>query len=163
MQNPHNPTNNHYDAIFLFDKLGQVCHQDKITFESPSPTCLQLIIQHDADEVIDLTDDSETIIMQHHFYCPYNNNSNEFKFPTNLFMNVAPEWVEDVPQDIDGMKIYEMKCLLGEWVQKSQDLRYFKMHSLRRKGLIGTRKVGRCVHISSSHQAHPENSYYGGQ
>ena len=63
-------------------------------------------------------------------------------------MNIAPEWVEDLPQDIDGMNIFKIKYFLREWVEKTQDLRYFKRHSSSRKGLIGTRKVGRCVHIS---------------
>ena len=57
-------------------------------------------------------------------------------------MNIAPEWVDDLPHDIEGVKIVKMKCLPREWVQKTHDLRFFKMHSLRRKGLIGTRKVG---------------------
>ena len=30
-------------------------------------------------------------------------------------------------------------------MQKIQDLRYFKMNTLRRKDLIGIRKVGRCI------------------
>ena len=60
-------------------------------------------------------------------------------------MNITPEWVEDLPQDIDGMKIYKIKCLLRELVLKSQDLRYFKMHSLKSKDLIGTQKVGKCI------------------
>ena len=38
-----------------------------------------------------------------------------------------------------------MKCLMRECVQKTWDLRYFKMHSSRRKGLIGTRNVRRCI------------------
>ena len=67
------------------------------------------------------------------------------KFPTNLFINITPEWVEDLPHDIDDIMIYKMKCLPREWVQKTWDLRYFRMYSLRRKGLIGTRKVGRCI------------------
>ena len=50
-----------------------------------------------------------------------------------------------LPHDIDGFKLYKIKCFPQEWVQKSQDLRYFKMHSSRRKNLIETRKVGRCI------------------
>ena len=107
---PHDPTNNHYYAILLFDKPGQVFHQDKDNFESPSPNSLQLIMQDDADEVIDLIDDSETTFMQQDVYCAYNNN--ELQFPTQLFMSIAQEWVEDLSQDIDGMKIYKMNCLL---------------------------------------------------
>ena len=41
-------------------------------------------------EVIDLTDESETMLMQHHVYCPYNNNNNTLQFHTHLFMNIAP-------------------------------------------------------------------------
>ena len=53
--------------------------------------------------------------------------------------------VDDLPYDIDGLKLYKIKCSQGEWVQKSQDLRYFKMYSSRRKDLIGAKKVGRCI------------------
>ena len=103
-----------------------------------------MMMQDDADEVICLTHDSKTTFMQHNVYCSYNNNNNE-QFPTQLFINIAPEWVDDLPQDIDGIKIYKMKCLQREWIQKCQDLGYFKMQSLGRKGLIGIRKVGRCI------------------
>ena len=45
-----------------------------------------------------------------------------------------------------GYRWYDKrKCSLIEWVQKIRDLRYFKMHSSRRKGLIGTREVRRCI------------------
>ena len=47
--------------------------------------------------------------------------------------------------NINGFKLYKIKCSPQEWVQKSQDLRYFKMNTSRRKELIGTRKVGRCL------------------
>ena len=68
------------------------------------------------EEVTDLTDDSETTFMQCHVYCPYNNNNNKLQFPTHLFMNIAPELVDNLPQDIDGMKIYKLKCLPRESV-----------------------------------------------
>ena len=80
------------------------------------------------DKVIDLTDDSETKFMQHHVNCPYNNNNNDLQFPTLFFMNTVPGWVDNLPEDIDGKKIFKMKHLLREWVQKTHDLRFFKMH-----------------------------------
>ena len=55
--------------------------------------------------------------------------------------------MDNLPHNIDGLKLYKIKCSPQEWIQKSQDLRYFKMHSSRRKDLIGTRKVGRCIGI----------------
>ena len=121
----HNPANTHSGAILLFDKPH---HKAEDNYESPSPTSLWLIMQGDVDEVIDLIGDSETTFMQHPKFVPHNNINNELQSPTNLFMNIAPEW-KDLPQDIYGMKIYKMKCLPREWVQKSQDLRYFTMHS----------------------------------
>ena len=92
------------------------------------------MMQDNADETIDLTDDSETIFMQQHVYCTSKNNNKELQFPTQLVMHITPEWFKDLPQDIDCIKIYKMKCLLREWVQKRQNLRYFRMHSFRTKG-----------------------------
>ena len=53
--------------------------------------------------------------------------------------------VDDLPHNLDGLKLYKIKCSPQEWVKKRQDLRYLNMHSLRRKDLKGTRKVGRCI------------------
>ena len=75
----------------------------------------------------------------------YSTSNNELQFPTHLFVNTAAEWVDNLPQDIDELKLYKIKCVPREWVQKSLDLRYFKMHSFRKKDLIGTRKVRRCI------------------
>ena len=52
--------------------------------------------------------------MQHHVNCLYNNNNNDLQFPTHSFMNIAPEWVDNLPEDIDGIKILKMKCLQRE-------------------------------------------------
>ena len=111
-QGPHNLANNQYDIILLFDKPAEIYKQDEDNFESPSPTSLQPIMQDNADDVIDLTDESETTVIQHPESVPYNNNNNELQLPTNIFVNIAPEWVEDLPQDIYGMKIYKIKFLL---------------------------------------------------
>ena len=57
---PHNLAHNHYEAVLLFEKPAGRCREDEITIESPcSRTLEQSISQDDADEVIDLTDDSE--------------------------------------------------------------------------------------------------------
>ena len=63
----------------------------------------------------------------------------------HLFINTEAECVDELPHDIGGFKLYQIKCSPQEWVQKSQDLRYLKMNTSRRKELIGTRKVGRCL------------------
>ena len=102
-------------------------------------------MQDEADEVIDLTDDCETTFFSNLNLFHITLLITSCNSPTNLFVNIVPEWVEDLPQDIDGMKIYKIKCLPRELVQKRQDLRYSKTHSLNRKGLIGKMKVGRCI------------------
>ena len=145
IQDPHNLANNNYNTVLLFDGPGEICTEDEVTIESSSASTLEPITQDDANKVIDLTDDSETTVIQQLEFVPYNTNNNEMQFPTNLFVNIAPEWMEDLLQDIDGMMIYKIKCLPREWVHKSQDLRYIKMYFSKRKDLIGTRKVERCI------------------
>ena len=65
--------------------------------------------------------------------------------PHLLFINTASEWVDHLPDDTDGMKIYKIKSLPREWVKRIHDLRYFKINSSRRKGIIGMTKIGRCT------------------
>ena len=76
---------------------------------------------------------------------PHSNTSDELQFPMLLFINTEAECVDELSHDIDGFKLYQIKCSPQEWVQKSQDLQYFKMNTSRRKELIGMRKVGRCL------------------
>ena len=55
-----NVANNHYEAILLLDKPTQRHTDEEVTIESPHPSILeQPISLDDADDVIDLTDDSE--------------------------------------------------------------------------------------------------------
>ena len=119
---------------------------EEITIESPCPSTLeQPICLDDADDVIDLTDDSEMTTSEQPESLQNNTSDNELQFPMHLFINTEAECVDELPHDINGFKLYKIKCSPQEWVQKSQDLRYFKMNILRRKELIGTRKVGRCL------------------
>ena len=52
--------------------------------------------------------------------------------------------MDNLPELVYHMKIFRIKCLLREWVEKTHDLRY-KMHSLKRIVLMQTKKVGRCI------------------
>ena len=62
----------------------------------------------------------------------------------HLFVKSEAECVDQLPHDIDGFKLYKIKCSQQQWVEKSQDLQHFKMNTSRKKDLIGIRKVGRC-------------------
>ena len=134
---PQNPTHNHYYTILLFDKSGQLLDHDR-----PSPNRQQMTIQHDY-QAIDLAVHSYTTPMQQHLY--FAHNKNDMPFSTHLFINIAPESVDDLPEDLECMKIFKIKCLPREWVERIHDLRYFRMHSSGRKGLVGTRKVGKSL------------------
>ena len=126
--------NNHHEAILLLHKPAERHREDVVTIESPcSSTLEQPISQDDADDVVDLKDDSEMTAIHQLELVQYSTSNNELQFPTYLFVNIAAEWMDDLPQDIDGFKVYKIKCLPREWINKSHDLRYFKMHSLRRK------------------------------
>ena len=96
----------------------------------------------DAD-VIDLTEDCNSTTSEHP-EMPHNNTGDDLQFPMHLFLKTEGECVDELPHDIDGFKLYKIKCSQQEWVEKSKDLWHFKMNTSRRKDLIGTRKVGRC-------------------
>ena len=55
--------------------------------------------------------------MQPHDYFP--DNKNDMQFPTHLFINIVPEWVDHQPVDIDGMKMYKIKCWPREWIERT--------------------------------------------
>ena len=97
---------------------------------------------HTKYEVINLTD-SEVSNMQWPDKFQY--KGGDVQLPTHLFTWITPEWVEYLPGDIDGMKIFKIKSLPNDRVERTHDLRHFKMHSSRRKGLLGMRMVGRCI------------------
>ena len=138
--------NYHYEAIMLLNNSTDRHTEEEVTIESPCPNTLeQPLSLDDADDVIYLTYGSKTTTIQQLDSVQYNTSNNELQFPTHLFVNIAAKWVDDLPHDIGGLKLYKFKCSPREWVQKSQDLRDFKMHSPRRKDLIGRRKFGRCI------------------
>ena len=116
----------------------------KVMIESPCPSTIEQPICLDDADVIDLTDESEMTTSKQP-ESPQNNTSDELQFLMHLFINTEAKCVDELPHDIDGFKLYKIKCSPQEWVQKSQDMQYFKMNTLRRKELIGTRKVGRCL------------------
>ena len=143
---PSNVANNHYEAILLLDEPMQRHTEEEVTIESPCPSSLeQPIYLDDADDVIDHTDDSEMTTSEQSDSLQNNTSGNVLQFPMHLFLKMEAKWVDELPRDINGFKLYKIKCSPQEWVQKSQDLRYFKMNTSRRKDLIGMRKVGRYI------------------
>ena len=64
--------------------------------------------------------------------------SKDSQLPTHLFTCITQEWVDCLLENIDGMKIFKIKYFPRERVEK-------RMLSSGRKGLIGMRKVGRCI------------------
>ena len=140
---PSNVANNHYEAILLLDEPTQRHTNEEVIIESPCPSTLEQPIC--LDDAIDLTDDFEMATSEQSDSLQNNTSDNELQFPMQLFLKMEAEWVNELPHDINGFKLYEIKCSPQEWVQKSKNLWYFKMNTLRRKDLIGTRKVGRCI------------------
>ena len=90
-------------------KTGQLLDQDR-----PCPNRQHIMMLQYDYEVKDFTDESDTMSVQQHVYLP--GNKNKMQFSTDLFINIAPEWVNNLPDNIDGMKIFKIKCLPREWV-----------------------------------------------
>ena len=138
-----NMAENHYDSILLLDEPTPSHIDEQVTRESPCPSTIRQPTYLDDADVIDLIEDSD-ITTSEHPKTPHNGASDELQFPMHLFIKSEAECVDELPHDIDGLKLYKIKCSQQEWVEKSQDLQHFKMNTSRRKDLIGTIKVGRC-------------------
>ena len=141
---PSNVARNHYYCILLLEEPTLRHTDEEVTIESPCPSTIKWPICLDDADVIDLTDDSEMTTSKQP-ESPHNNTSDELQFPMHLLINTEAECVDELPHDIDGFKLYKINCSPHKWVQKNQDLWYFKMNTSRRKDLIGTKKVGRCL------------------
>ena len=74
---PSNVANNHYEAILLLNKPTESHTEEEVTKKSPCPSTLEQATSLDyADDVIDLTDDSDmTTFQQSHSL--QNNTSSE--------------------------------------------------------------------------------------
>ena len=142
-QDSSNMAMNHYYCILPLEEPTP-CHTDEqVTIESPSLTTTGQATCLDDVDVIDLMQDGDSTTSEHQ-ETPHNNIGDELQFPMHLFCKTEGECVDEMPHDIDGFKLYKIKCSPQEWVEKSKDLQHFKMNTLGRKDLIGTRKVGRC-------------------
>ena len=66
-------------------------------------------------------------------------------FSMKPFAKMVPEVVETIPADINGKRFYMIDLEEGDnYTKKYKDGRYFAMHTSRRKGFRGVRKVGTC-------------------
>ena len=66
-------------------------------------------------------------------------------FREDLLKDVKPEYVDRIPEDIDGSKVYIIDNVEeDEWVDRQKDLRHFAMRMSYQKSFPGTRKVGWC-------------------
>ena len=114
---PSNVANNHYEAMLLLNKPTERHTEEEVTIERSHPSTFeQPISLDDADDVIDLRDDSKMTPIQQPDSVQYNISNNELQFPTHLLVNIAAEWVVDLPHDIYGLKLYKINCSLREWV-----------------------------------------------
>ena len=66
------------------------------------------------------------------------------EFPEWCFWNQVAKQVPHVPDDIDGMCLFAIKCTEDNWLQVTRDRRYFNMNSTKRLDFKGLRRVGWC-------------------
>ena len=52
--------------------------------------------------------------------------------------------VDVIPWDVDSDHHFKLQCDADNWIERQKDGRWYKMNSVSRKGLNGTRKVGSC-------------------
>ena len=111
---PSNVASNHYDSILLLEEPTPSHTDEEVTIESPCPSTIEQSICLDDADVIDLTDDSEMTTSEQPESLQNNTSDNELQFPMHLFINTEGECVDELPHDIDGFKLYKIKCLQQE-------------------------------------------------
>ena len=142
---PSNVANNHYEAILILDKPTESHTEEEVNIESPhSSTFEQARSLDDADDVIDLTDDSDMTISQQSESLQNNTSNNELQFPIHLFVKTAAEWVDELPCDIDGLKLYKIKMFITRMGSEKPGSEVLQNAHIE-KDLIGTRNVGSCI------------------
>ena len=65
-------------------------------------------------------------------------------FPTWYFENKEPEYVPNIPLDIDGTAYYQIRTTQKKWNHVTADLRHFTMTTSSREGFQGYRRIGTC-------------------
>ena len=76
-RDPHDVANNHYEAILLLNRPTEGHTEEEVTIESTHPSTLeQPVSLDDADDVIELTDDSEMTAIQQPDLVEYNTSNN---------------------------------------------------------------------------------------
>ena len=76
--------------------------------------------------------------------CQSSLKARRIPFPDGVFHNMEPEWVDEVPSDINGTKLYHILTTPASVLKVQQDLRHFHMKASKRKNFTGIRKVGWC-------------------
>ena len=94
-----------------------------------------------SDSLSSLMSDSSTPSKTHVHPRKYTKGKiNEMKFQT-----IIPEQVDLIPWDIDGDKVYHVKCEEKDYIEKYADGRWFVLRNSSNQGLNGHRKTGLCA------------------
>ena len=104
-----NVAKNHYDSILLLEEPTLSHTDEQVTIESACPSTIGQPTCVDDADVIDLTEDCD-ITTSEHPETPHNNTGDELQFPVHLFVKSEAECVDQLPHDIDGFKLYKIKC-----------------------------------------------------
>ena len=100
---------NHYNCILLLEEPTPSYTDEQVTIESPCPSTISQPTCMDDADVIDLMEDCD-ITSSKHPETPHNNTGDELQFPMHLFLKTEGECVDQLPHDIDGFKLYKIKC-----------------------------------------------------
>ena len=60
--------------------------------------------------MIDLTGDSEMTTSEQLELLQNNTSNTELQLSVHLFLKMKAEWVDELPHDINGFKLYKIKC-----------------------------------------------------
>ena len=91
----------------------------------------------DLDSVIERDPDDELESLIQSVFCGR-------PFPTWYFNTIPPQWVNKIPENINGIKHYWIKIHEHLWHVPTSDRRHFRMLTSSCKGFMGERRIGTC-------------------
>ena len=102
----------------------------------------------DVEIVNDLADMEEGIPIPSNYRCEKRPKKQKYKKRYINYVKSAQMdsvRVDEIPWDVDRDQKYTIECEKDEYIDKSKDGHWFKMHTSSRKGLDGRRKSGICI------------------
>ena len=143
------PVENHYEPILtIYTPPPEVVNSEELQHDKIQCEPLDLSQKPDNSPLLDNLSSCDKLkpkISINLEKVGVSEGQHDYFFPRQLFTHMEAEWVDYIPPDIDGMKLYKLRSNIRDYWKVSSDLHHFRMTTSR----VGTnefkRKTGKCL------------------